>query len=563
MNLILQIDTFKIGVSFRYTTFFTKTWDFLQFLVYLSSVSLEGITGQEITVTSGQSKSITCVTGASRPASRILWYIGLTNVTLLSTETQIPSQELFYTRSTLAFIPIKSQNGLKINCKAYNTDNNIMELSTKPTLNVQYGPGHVTLTPPFLDNITYQLGPMKCSATCEPPCNYRWIRPNQGVIQGDTLMINSIQRTQTGTYKCQAYNTVGTQNSNAAAVTRIEINNGNNFTIPEHSTKTIFCLAEGLPQPIITLRFISNNSIIKSVNDLRLDFTFPFARCEDTGIYKCEATNTFTSRLPLQRIIFNVSGGSSVEITDDQKDVQIKNAVVNAYTFVTEFIRTNLHVDGFGTYILKTSNIIGTDEDVFTVRQVGKPDEPLGFLATCIGSNAAVITWTSGSNNGDGQTFNIVYQEVDGTEQTLVSDIIDPGVHKPISHTIVSLKESKTYFFQIYSKNSFGESSRLKVNCSTKAKPIKEASLNAGVAVGVTLASVVIVLIVFAGVIYFLRRYQSAKGVKDIKDVQVDDRNTLRYETLKMPNDQQTYEQIKLEDNTTNYGYRKKCVCQY
>ncbi|KAJ8313150.1 hypothetical protein KUTeg_009301, partial [Tegillarca granosa] len=428
-------------------------------------------------------------------------------------------------------------------------------VSDTVTISIIDGPGHVTLTPPFLKNIvneTYQLGPMKCSATCEPPCNYRWIRPNQAVIQGDTLMINCIQRTQTGTYKCQAYNTVGTQNSNAAAVKRIEINNGNNFTIPERSTKTISCLAEGLPQPIITLRFISNNSIIKSVNDLRLDFTFPFARCEDTGIYKCEATNTFTSRLPLQRNIFvlyvpkllptfhwfkNVSGGSSVQITDDQKHVQIKNAVVNAYTFVTEFIRTNLNVDGFGTYILKTSNTIGTDEDVFTVRQV---DEPLGFLATCIGSNAAVITWTSGSNNGDGQTFNIVYQEVDGTEQTLVSDIIDPGVHKPISHTIVSLKESKTYLFQIYSKNSFGESSRLKVNCSTTAKPIKEASLNAGVAVGVTLAFVVIVLIVFAGVIYFLRQYQSSKDAKEIDSTM--EKNTLRYETLKMPNDQETYE---------------------
>ncbi|KAJ8313840.1 hypothetical protein KUTeg_008401 [Tegillarca granosa] len=110
----------------------------ISIIVPVPSVSLEGISDQQITVTAGQSKSITCVTGPSRPAPRVLWYIGLTNMTQPSTETQIPSQELFKTRSTLTFIPTKSQNGLQINCKAYNTDNNMVELTTKPTLNVQY-----------------------------------------------------------------------------------------------------------------------------------------------------------------------------------------------------------------------------------------------------------------------------------------------------------------------------------------------------------------------------------------------------------------------------------------
>ncbi|KAJ8319583.1 hypothetical protein KUTeg_002866 [Tegillarca granosa] len=189
--------------------------------VPVPSVSLEGISGQQITVTAGQSKSITCVTGASRPAPHILWYIGMTNMTSSSTETQLPSQELFYARSILTFIPTKSQNGLQINCKAYNIDNNMVELTTKRILNIQYVPGKVILSPSSLDNIvneTYQLGPIKCSATCEPPCNYKWIRPYQDVIQGDTMTISSIQRTQRGTYKCQAYNTVGTQNSSDISV---------------------------------------------------------------------------------------------------------------------------------------------------------------------------------------------------------------------------------------------------------------------------------------------------------------------------------------------------------
>ncbi|KAJ8311822.1 hypothetical protein KUTeg_010635 [Tegillarca granosa] len=47
----------------------------ISIIVPVPSVALEGISGQQITVTAGQSKSITCVTGASRPASHILWYI--------------------------------------------------------------------------------------------------------------------------------------------------------------------------------------------------------------------------------------------------------------------------------------------------------------------------------------------------------------------------------------------------------------------------------------------------------------------------------------------------------
>ncbi|KAJ8321233.1 hypothetical protein KUTeg_001216 [Tegillarca granosa] len=420
---------------------------------------------------------------------------------------------------TLYFTGSTNLHGQTIRCSGEGCSPQ-QTVSDTVTISIIDGPDQVMLSPSSLEyivNETYQIGPIKCSATCKPPCNYKWIIPNQDVIEGDTLMINSTQRTQSGTYKCQAYNTVGTQNSSdisiivhyAAAVTRLEINNGNNFTIPENSTKTITCLGEGLPQPSITLRYISNSSIIKSVIGLRLDFTFPLARCEDTGIYKCqprlgqkslqhifflrsgESLNITVQYVAYPRPTFHwfkkVSGGSSVQITDDQQDVQIKNYVVNTYTFVTELIRTNLQEDGFGTYILRSSNIIGTSENVFTVRSL--------------------------------------------------------------------------------------------------ADPIIEASSNTGVIAGVTLAAVVALITIVVGVIFLLRRYQSAKGVKDIKDVQVDDRiprqeedvgkrnetnvyndivtedaneidsttdkYTLSYETLQTPNDQQTYEQIKMEGKTT------------
>lgn len=407
----------------------------------------------------------------------------------------------------------------------------------------------------------------------------------------------------------------------AAKVTNINISDGNNFTIPEHSTKSVTCLAEGLPQPTITLTYISNSSVIKSVNGLRLDFTFPLARCEDTGIYKCNAINKFTPQQPLQKDVFvmckpraasrplknhfvlnssnilnitvpyiayprpifqwfkNISDGSSTQITDYQDDVQINTTAINTYTYVTQLIRRNLKEDDFGTYVLRSSNVIGTNEDIYTIKVKGKPDQPIGGLAICIDYNSAVITWVSGFDNGDKQTFTVVFQEKGETEQSSISNIKDPGLHKPISRTVVSLKESKLYVFRIFSRNVFGESSRLTVNCSTKAQ--YNTKTNTGEAVGAGIGSALVLVIILIIVIYSFRRYQAkAKGTNNKTDSQRDGRNQTEnggdsnethmsnilngkdtygnasntgtqkqnYETMQTLNDEQPYEQIKMED---------------
>ncbi|KAJ8321342.1 hypothetical protein KUTeg_001103 [Tegillarca granosa] len=463
-----------------------------------------------------------------------------------------------YNGEILAIISITRIQEGEYKCTASNIYGSISGSNISVVVN--YGPDPVILTPPtynYIVNETFQLAPITCSATCKPACSYKWIRPNQDVIQGDTLMINGIQRTQTGTYKCQAYNTVGTRNSNdvyvtvhyAANLTSMEISNGNYFTIPEHSTKTISCLAEGLPQPKISLRYISNSSIIKSVNGLSLNFTFPLARCEDTGIYRCDAINKFTPQQPLQKEVFvlcrpraakeplqnryalsvgktlnitvpylayprptfqwfkNDSNGSWIQITDDKEDIQINNSAVNTYTFVIQFIRRNLKEDDFGNYILISNNTVnGPKKDVYIVGAKGKPQEPKDGQAMCVDYRSAVITWKPGFFNGDNQTFNVVYKEKGGTEQISVRNISDPGHDKYINHTINSLQGARTYFFTIYSRNTLGESPPLEVNCSTKDVPGSGAST--GLAVGAGLGSAIVIILIVAIVIFAVRRFR-------------------------------------------------------
>ncbi|KAJ8311824.1 hypothetical protein KUTeg_010637 [Tegillarca granosa] len=543
-------------------------------IVPVSSVALERISGQQITVPAGQSKSITCVTGSSRPASRILWYIGGTNLTSLSTETQVPSQELFYTRD-----PPDDANAV---IKQRNTISTIEGNSTALVCEVRGGNPLATI-------IWDCFGLTGTSST-------------DGDISRSTINFIAHRSHNRRTCTCRATHPAVNLGI-AAKLTSMNISDGNNFTIPEHSSKTITCFAEGLPQPTITLAYISNSSIIKSVNGLRLDFTFPLARCEDAGIYRCDAINKFTPQQPLQKEVFvlcppraakeplqnryalsvgktlnitptfkwfkNIPDSSSTLITDGE-DVQINNSVINTYTYVTQLIRENMQEDGFGTYILISNNIIGTNKDVYIVGANGTPQKPRNGQALCIDYKAAVITWKPGFFNGDNQTFSVVYKEKGGREQISVSNISDPGHDKYINHTVNFLQGAKTYIFTIYSRNTLGESPPLEVNCTTKVNTNNRPSTT-GKAVGAGLGSIIALGILLVIVIYFLRRYQTkAKGKKDNQvNKKEDDKfgvsnetaannayenvidtstNNLNYEILQTLNGQQPYEQIKMQD---------------
>lgn len=48
-----------------------------------------------------------------------------------------------------------------------------------------------------------------CSAVCEPACDFEWTHPNEAKYQVSTLQIESLKRTDNGTYTCRAYNMLG------------------------------------------------------------------------------------------------------------------------------------------------------------------------------------------------------------------------------------------------------------------------------------------------------------------------------------------------------------------
>ncbi|KAJ8316566.1 hypothetical protein KUTeg_005881, partial [Tegillarca granosa] len=476
----------------QYTLYFTGTTNLHgQTLrctgeVPVPSVSLEGISGQQITVKAGQSKSITCVTGASRPAPRFLWYIGVTNVTSLSTETQVPTQKLFYTRSTLTFIPTKTQNGLQVNCKAYNTDNNMIELTTKPTLNVQYppddanavikqgntistiegnsstlvcevrgdGPVSISYQPEIMlytRNEGENLGPIQCVSDCNPKCNFVWTRPGQSDYIGENLTISGITRTQGGESKCTASSSYG----NGPDPVILTPSTNNYIVYETYQLGPIKCAATC--KPACSYKWISPHQDVIQGDTLKIN---SIQRIQ-TGTYKCQAYNAVGTRNSNDVfVIVHFAANLTLMKISDGKPRAAKEPLQN---------RRNLKHDDFGTYILISNNTVnGPKEDVYLVGAKGKPQKPRDGHVMCIDYRSAVITWKPGFFNGDHQTFSVVYKEKGGTEQISVSNISDPGHDKYINHTVYFLQGAKTYIFTIYSRNTLGESPPLEVNCTTK-----------------------------------------------------------------------------------------------
>jgi hypothetical protein len=53
------------------------------------------------------------------------------------------------------------------------------------------------------------LGPIGCSAQCNPSCQFHWIKPDGIVVDGSNLEIPSLSKNDDGTFTCHAGNGYG------------------------------------------------------------------------------------------------------------------------------------------------------------------------------------------------------------------------------------------------------------------------------------------------------------------------------------------------------------------
>ena len=63
------------------------------------------------------------------------------------------------------------------------------------------------------------LGPIDCSAECNPPCQFHWIKPDGTVVDGSTLQIPRLSKNDHGTFTCHAGNGYGNNGTKNLDVT--------------------------------------------------------------------------------------------------------------------------------------------------------------------------------------------------------------------------------------------------------------------------------------------------------------------------------------------------------
>ena len=186
-------------------------------------------------------------------------------------------------------------------CASKDSDNKL-HTSEPWTPTVPYGPGSSISVNPADESITkvqgQSLGPIICSAQCNPLCQFHWIKPDGTVVDGSNLEIPSLSKNDPGTFTCHTGNGYG---SNATKNILLTVNYGpeyvnlspatTTYTVTEDDTiPSINCNASCRPQ--CTFMWTGPNVWGGTTNDLYLQNI----NRNEKGTFNCTATNDVGSK---------------------------------------------------------------------------------------------------------------------------------------------------------------------------------------------------------------------------------------------------------------------------
>ncbi|CAL8291852.1 unnamed protein product [Gadus morhua 'NCC'] len=193
----------------------------------------------------------------------------------------------------LIFKHILSSESGQFRC---DTQNKLGERSLSISINVKYGPKHISvLSSPSGEIKEGSSVTLNCSSDANPAAEYTWFKNNQPLLWEPPHTFPSVRPEDRGTYRCQAENKYGQLSSNllfmdvqyAPKTPSVTVNPSGE--IEEGSSVTLSCSSDANPAAEYTW-FKDNQPLLWGPSQRH---TFPSVRPEDRGTYRCQAENQY------------------------------------------------------------------------------------------------------------------------------------------------------------------------------------------------------------------------------------------------------------------------------
>ncbi|XP_077198469.1 cell adhesion molecule 2 isoform X3 [Paroedura picta] len=190
------------------------------FLTVLGVPETPQISGFTSPVMEGERMEITCKTSGSKPAADIRWFKNDKEVKDVKyVKEEDANRKTFTVSSTMNFKADRSDDGAVVSCRVDHESLNSTPQIAMQVLEIHYIPS-VKIIPSTLWPEEGQSITLICESKGKPlPDPVLWTKdggelpdPERMVVNGRELNINFLNKTDNGTYRCEAENTIG-QNS--------------------------------------------------------------------------------------------------------------------------------------------------------------------------------------------------------------------------------------------------------------------------------------------------------------------------------------------------------------
>ncbi|XP_053547350.1 cell adhesion molecule 1 isoform X2 [Bombina bombina] len=162
----------------------------------------------------GEKVEMNCTAMASKPAATIRWFKGDQELQAGRTEVEPLGDKMFRVHSQISLIALREDDGVPIVCQVDHPA--VKEMQARQHLEIQYKP-FVLVSVSYPQGLTREGESLEltCRVVGKPkPERILWQRlddelPDHAIVSGDNLLITNLNKTDNGTYRCEASNSLG------------------------------------------------------------------------------------------------------------------------------------------------------------------------------------------------------------------------------------------------------------------------------------------------------------------------------------------------------------------